>query len=85
METNIMNRDTCWLRKKIDNPLLTAFIIEDRDAVTETIIREMAELFPQCERTDRQDSPLQFKIVINDAPSSCHQYQHLQLPQYLNT
>jgi alpha-glucuronidase len=67
METNIMNRDTCWLRKKIDNPLLTAFIIEDRDAVTETIIREMAELFPQCERTDRQDSPLQFKIVINDA------------------
>lgn len=61
----MMNRDNCWLNKKIIHPLLRTFSISDVDEVTGTIIQEMSLLFPQCERTSDAESALQFKVVEN--------------------
>ncbi|MCB5954216.1 alpha-glucuronidase [Enterococcus sp. CWB-B31] len=60
-------RDKCWLRKKIMDSTLTSFKIESKDKITETIIYEMNELFPNCKRSDHPSASLQFQLITDNA------------------
>ena len=62
-----MMRDTAWLSKKVHDSPYTSYYIEDTDELTVTLLREMAKLFPQCERSDQENSSLQFKLVEIEA------------------
>ena len=62
-----MMRDTAWLSKKVHDSPYTSYYIEDTDELTVTLLREMAKLFPQCERSNQEDSSLQFKLVEIEA------------------
>jgi len=59
-------RDKGWLCKKVEDSILNTFYIEDVDELTETIIREMGELFPNCQRVEAEHALLIYKLVDED-------------------
>lgn len=59
-------RDKCWMYKKIDCSLLDTFNIVNVDELTETIIREMEELFPQCQKTEKENATLIYKLIKDE-------------------
>jgi len=62
-----MNRDKCWLNKKVNNLTLNEFNIKNTDELTETIIREMGDLFPKCKFTKNENASLTYNLISDDA------------------
>ena len=56
-------RDKCWMYKEIDCSVWNTFHIANVDELTETIIREMKELFPKCQKTEQENARLIYKLV----------------------
>jgi len=61
-----MNRDKCWLNKKVNNLTLNEFNIKNTDELTETIIREMGDLFPKCKFTENENASLTYNLISDD-------------------
>lgn len=59
-----MERDMCWLGKKVDGPSPCLFYIESIDAITDTIVEEMDALFVRSVRTtEKEKATILFEII----------------------
>jgi len=59
-------RDKCWLRKQILDTALSSFKIDVTDNLCETIVAEMAVLFPNCTRSDSVSAAIEFRLVADE-------------------
>lgn len=50
----IINRDECWLKKRIENDRFQTFSIKNIDSISNTIVIEMFELFPSIKQVDEK-------------------------------
>ncbi len=56
-------RDQCWLTKKVFNERLSTYFIDEKDLITATVVEEMSNLFPDCQKILDRKAEIVFKQV----------------------
>ncbi|HIB1872920.1 TPA: alpha-glucuronidase [Enterococcus faecium] len=60
----MVKKDKCWLKKRVAAQVFATFYFERSDRLTDTIKREMRELFPECQYVEDSKASLAFNVSM---------------------
>ena len=60
----MVKKDKCWLKKRVTAQVFATFYFEQSDRLTDTIKREMRELFPECQYVEDSKASLAFNVSM---------------------
>ncbi|EME8238781.1 alpha-glucuronidase [Enterococcus faecium] len=63
----MVKKDKCWLKKHVAAQVFATFYFEQSDRLTDTIKREMRELFPECQYVEDSKASLAFNVSMEQS------------------
>ncbi|EGP5003385.1 alpha-glucuronidase [Enterococcus lactis] len=63
----MVKKDKCWLKKHVTAQVFATFYFEQSDRLTDTIKREMRELFPECQYVEDSKASLAFNVSMEQS------------------